>query len=80
MAKRPPGANKKRAPRILGIRPWVFLIGGLSIAAVRAMAQAKHRRLASVDKPPAEVVDTPGHDSLPASDLPSRNMGEDSTK
>jgi len=52
MAKRPPGANKKRAPRILGIRPWVFLIGGLSIAAVRAMAQAKHRRLAGVDKPP----------------------------
>ena len=49
MAKSSPAAAKKRPARILGIRPWLLIVGGLSLAATHAIAKAKHRRLAAVD-------------------------------
>lgn len=72
MAKPRHTKTEKRPARILGVRPWLLLVGGLSLAAARAIAKSKHRRLAAVDK-----VDAAGRDSSPARDPPSSDTGDE---
>ena len=66
--------RNKRPAHILGIRPWVLLVGGLTFAATHAIAKSKIRRRATAHK------DGSDGDSLPASDPAPGNAGVDPGK
>jgi hypothetical protein len=61
--------------RILGIRPWVLLVGGLTFAATHAIAKAKIRRSS-----PAEKADIDRPDPLSADDPTVSTPGVDTGK
>jgi hypothetical protein len=69
MAKRSSPRGTKRPARILGIRPWLLIVGSLGVAGMHAIAKAKHRRrLATVDR-----ADERGGASASAERTPARN-------
>jgi hypothetical protein len=53
----------------------MLLVGGLSFAAVHAIAKSKHRRLTVVDD-----VDAASRDSPPSGDPSSSNTGNESAE